>query len=73
MGAAGKTVKVMVHPSVDGCVFTHVLAESFQATLVGELPVDTEHRRLEKGGVLGQLLDRITAVAENPLFPIDEE
>ena len=38
----------------------------------GELSLDQEVRDFEEGATLGELLDRIAAVLEDPPFPIDE-
>src|SRR4029078_6096062 len=39
---------------------------------IGQLAVAQEPRDLEKGGVFGQLLDRVSAIAKDPLVAVDE-
>jgi hypothetical protein len=72
MGVGRETLEEVLHARVDGRILREQLGEPFALGWERQFPVDDEVGRLDEGGILGELLDGIAAVAEDAGLAIDE-
>jgi hypothetical protein len=67
----GEPLVVHLEPLVDHLVLGQELAEAQQLLLGRKLAPDEQPRYLGEGGVGRDLLDRLAAIAEDPLLAVD--
>ena len=72
MGAARKMVEEMAHVLVKQGILVQETGEKPALLLIRERPVHQQISDLHERLRLDQFLDRNAAVAQNPLFPVDE-
>ena len=72
MGVVVKAVDELLDVLVDDRVVRDVIHPGVELRGAGQLPLQQEERRLEEGALLGELLDRIAAIAQDALIAVDE-
>jgi hypothetical protein len=71
VGVVAKALEELLHVRVDVRMDPDVLLELGEVRVRGELALEEQVRGLEKPRLLGELLDRVAPVAENPRVAVD--
>ena len=72
MGRGGKPIEEVLERLVNQAVTGQIIAKSLELLRRGQMPVDEKKADLHERGRLRHLLDRIAAVPQDPLLPVDE-
>lgn len=71
VGVPREAAEEVLDVLVDQRVLRDLVLEGRQLVDLGQLAVDQQVRHLKEGGALGQLLDGVTAVPQNPLLTVE--
>ena len=72
MGIARKELEEVLHVLVYQAVVADLVLEVVQLLGIGQFTIEQQVGDLQEGGLLGQLVDGITAVVQDTLFAIEE-
>ena len=72
VGVVAEPVEELLHVLVDERVVVDPVDERLVRLLARQLALEDQLRDLEEVGLLGELLDRVAAVAQDPLAAVDE-
>ncbi len=72
MRSGGKSLEMILHVFMKILIVCQQIGKMTQFRVGGQMTVDDQVGRFDKGGFLGELVDRNPAITEDAFLPVDE-